>query len=103
MTDLRCTIRRRDGSVTTIGVTLPVYPSAWSADDVEEFPWAVIRLLEAPAVYRVSPVEVELARSWRIEVPAATGFVVTRAMPLSSSADVWLCGAVFKMPGLGVH
>ena len=82
MTELRCTIRHRDGSVTTAEVTVPVEPALWSVDDATEALRAVVRLLEAPAVYLVSLVEVEPARSWRIEVQAAKGAVVTPAMPL---------------------
>ena len=98
MTDLRCALRHRDGTARHVDVTVPLEPSAWSADDAKEFLWSVIRLLEAPAVYRVSLVEAEFAKLWRIEVQAATGVVVTPAMPLSSMAYVWLSETAFRMP-----
>ena len=63
----------------------------------------MITLLKVPAVYSVSLVEVEVAGWCRLEVAAATGAVVTQAMPLSSMAHVWLSGAVFKVPGEGVR
>jgi hypothetical protein len=62
LTDLRCTLRRRDGTVTNAEVTVSLDPSRWTADDAKEALWAVIRLLQAPAVDPVSLVEVEPAR-----------------------------------------
>jgi len=55
------TARRRDSTGGTSDVRVSPVPRPWSADDAKDALWAVIRLLEAPPVYRVSLVEVEVA------------------------------------------
>ena len=104
MTDIRCSIRHRDGTVSTVDVPLPLEPSEWTAEDARETLWACIRLLDVPVVQRVSLVEADAAVSWRIEVVARTGTLTPPALPLSSMALVWLSEAVFEPPWVsGVH
>ncbi len=84
--------------MTTADVVMAAEPAAWSADDAKEALWALIRLLEAPAVYRVSLVEVEPGRSWRVEVHAPTGVAMTPTLRLSSLGYIWLSEAAFELP-----
>ena len=98
VTDLRCTIRRRGGTVTNADVAAPTEPTDWSMDDAKEALWACIRALDAVGVYRLSLVEVDKAVSRQIEVVTATATLTTPALRLSSMAQVWLSEAVFQMP-----
>ena len=104
LTDLRYTIRRHDGSVTTPDLLVAAEPAFWSAGDAKEALWVIVRLLEVPAVFRVGLVEVEPAKSWRIEVHTPTGVALTPALRLSSMAHVWLTEVAFECPeNGGVH
>jgi hypothetical protein len=104
MTEVRCTIRHLDGSVTTADVTVATPPNTWSPADAKEFLWAVSRLPASVPIYRISLVEVERELSWRVEVVTAGGTVTTPPMRLSSMALVWLGEADLEVPGVqGVH
>ena len=98
MTDLRCTIHHRDGTISPVDVTVPLQPSAWSADDAKEALWACIRALDAVGVFRFSLVEVDKTVSWQIEVVTAAATLTTPALRLSSMAHVWLSEASFELP-----
>jgi hypothetical protein len=104
MTDLRCALRHRDGTARHVDVTVPLEPSAWSADDAKEALWACVRALEVAGIYRISLIEVEPALSWQIEIVTATATLTTPVLSLSSMAYVWLSEAVFELPHVkGLH
>ena len=99
MTDLHCATRQRDGTVSAVDVSVPVEPSAWTAEDAKLVLWDLIRQLDAHGVYRVDLKETVAAVEWVIEVEADTGKIATQPLALSSESLVWLESCRFTLPG----
>lgn len=104
MTDLRCTVRHRDGRTSAVCVTVPVEPSAWTAEDAKLVMWGLLRYFDAHGVCRVDVRESGSAVEWIIEVEAGTGNIVTQPLALSRDALLWLDERRFTLPeSRGVH
>jgi hypothetical protein len=90
MTDLRCTMRHRDGRVSAVDVTVSVEPSRWTAEDAKHFLWDLIRQLDAHGVYRGGLLPGSSPVQWILEVETDTGKVITQPLVLSTMALIWL-------------
>ena len=99
LADLRCSLRHRDGTVSVVEVTMPVEPSAWSADDAKQVLWDLIRQLDAHGVYRIDIKQVTSPVEWVIEVEADTGKIATQPLAVSTMALIWLESCRFTLPG----